>query len=68
MTAPKPCHIQGVDYPSRAAAARALKVPTSWVQRAIREGLTNNIGIGQGRKSWSKKTLQCYETRSIIKE
>lgn len=43
---PRPVEIQGVEYPSVTAAARALGVSRTQICRAIREGKTDKIGMG----------------------
>ncbi len=53
-----PVRIRGVDYPSQAAAARALGVAPSTVSIALDEGWVDRVGMGirrgghPGRPCW----------------
>ena len=46
---PEPCRINGVDYPSHRAAARALGVTPQAISMAISRGKEDRVSLGAGR-------------------
>ena len=49
MPKPQPCRIGGVDYPSQAAAARALGLSHAAIWKALEEGREDELPGKQGR-------------------
>ena len=49
MPKPQPCRIGGVDYPSQAAAARALGLSHTAIWAAVDEGRVHQMPGQQGR-------------------
>jgi len=48
MAKKKPIEIDGVEYPSRIAAAKAYGVTKSTLSRAIKTGRLHTLGVGRG--------------------